>query len=74
MGSLVLVHLSLQQVNAYFQGREGLAGAVVQVTSHPTPFFILHSQKPLGKDLKLRCALQNQQFECEQDCLSVCLV
>jgi len=53
----------LQQVNANFQGRKGLAGAVMQVTSYPAPFLILNSEKSLRKALQLRGTLQNQQFE-----------
>jgi hypothetical protein len=45
--SLVVVKFSSQQFNGYFYSSQGLPGAVVQVTSHPAPFFILHPEKPL---------------------------
>jgi hypothetical protein len=45
--SFVVFQFLSQNRDGYLQCGEGLAGAVVQVTSHPTPLLVLHFEKPL---------------------------
>src|SRR5579864_9315919 len=59
----IFVQSPLQQGKGYFQRREELAGAVVQVTSHSTPFLVLHPEKAAGKDLQGHSAFLDKRFK-----------